>query len=89
MLALLEGKWEKVSLQTNWKLERCTKPKTTDDNPIRSDYSSESPTTGTSGGEESSLQPLHSEQTTERPPQNDLTVKENTRQDYHPTLGTD
>ena len=26
ILKQLEGQWEKVALQTNWKIESCTKP---------------------------------------------------------------
>ena len=69
VLALLEGEWERVSLQTNWKLESCTKPKTADDKPNPSDSSSESSlTTDTSGGEKPSLQPLPSEEIADGPP---------------------
>ena len=43
VLAQLEREWERVSLQTSWKLEPCTKPKTADDKPSPSDPPSSSP----------------------------------------------
>jgi hypothetical protein len=91
VLALLEGEWERVSLQTNWKLESCTKPKVTDNKPIPSDSSSESQTTDASGNEQSSLLPLHSEEATGSPQQNDPVNQEqqNATETSHPILGTD
>ena len=90
VLALLEGEWERVSLQTNWKLEPCTKPKPADDKPSPSDSSSESPSiTDTSGGENLSLQPLLSAEIADNSPQNDSVTQEIDVETSHPIQGTD
>ena len=90
VLALLEGEWERVSLQTNWKLEPCTKPKPADDKPSPSDSSSESSSiTDTSGGENPSLQPLLSAEIADSPPQNDPVTQEIDAETSHSIQGTD
>ena len=38
LLKQLEGQWEKVALQTNWKIESCTKPAASNENESPSDY---------------------------------------------------
>ena len=43
LLKELDGQWEKVALQTNWKIESCTKPAVSTDNANRTDCVSDLP----------------------------------------------
>ena len=87
MLTRLHGEWEKVSLQTNWKLEPCTMP-----NRPKDGATPESGHTSESSSETPSSMPLRLEPMTESLPQDDVVVQESTAetsQDCQPDLGTD
>ena len=89
VLTVLE-EWKRVSLQANWKLKPCTKPKPADDKPNLSDSSSElSSITDTSGGENPSLQPLLTAEIADSPPQNDPVTQKIDTETSHPIPGTD